>query len=120
VINTHILGQSAEDLAVEYLTENKVRVVDRNYRTRFGEIDIIGSDSKQIVFFEVKAKSTSDFGKPYEMVTAKKKRKIISTAKSYLLEKKINPEGSDWRIDVVSIDYENDQIEWIKSAVTDK
>lgn len=119
MVNTHILGQSAEDLAAEYLAERKVKVVDRNYRTRFGELDIIGKDGRQTVFFEVKAKSTSKFGKPYEMVTARKKRKIISTAKSYLLEKKINPEGSDWRIDVVSIDHGNGRIEWIKNAVAD-
>jgi putative endonuclease len=120
VVNTHIFGQNAENLASEYLSGENVKVVDRNYRTRFGEIDIIGRDGKQIVFFEVKAKSTSNFGKPYEMVTARKKRKIISTAKSYLLEKRINPEGKDWRIDVISIDYENGQIEWMKNAVIDE
>ena len=69
MVNTHIIGQTAENIAVEYLAENKVQIIDRNYRTRFGEIDIIAKDKKELIFIEVKAKSTSRFGKPYEMVT---------------------------------------------------
>lgn len=120
MVNTHIIGQTAEDIAVEYLTAQKIKVIDRNYRTRYGEIDIIAKDGKEIIFVEVKAKNTSRFGKPYEMVTAKKKKKLISTSKSYLLDNRLIIEKVNWRIDVISIDYETGQIEWLKNAVQDE
>ncbi|MDO8507671.1 MAG: YraN family protein [bacterium] len=119
MVNTHIIGQTAEDMAAEYLIENKLRIIDRNYRTRFGEIDIISKEKKKFVFVEVKAKNTSRFGKPYEMVTAKKQKKLISTAKGYLTEIGLDIEKIDWRIDVISIDYETGTIEWLKNAVED-
>ncbi len=118
--NTHIIGQEAEKIAADFLIANKLKVVDRNYRTRFGEIDIIAKDKKSFVFVEVKAKQTSRFGKPYEMVTAKKEKKLIATSKNYLLEKRFDLEAADWRIDVISIDYETGQIEWLKNAVFDE
>lgn len=120
MVNTHLIGQTAEDIAAEYLTENKLRIIDRNYRTRFGEIDIIAQNKKEFIFVEVKAKNTSRFGKPYEMVTGRKKKKLISTAKGYLTEINLDIEKIDWRIDVISIDYESGQIEWLKNAVQDE
>jgi len=120
VVNTYLIGRKAEDIATEYLFENKIRVVDRNYRTRFGEIDIIAKHGKEYIFVEVKAKSTSRFGKPYEMITGRKKKKLIRTAKRYLTENGFNIEEVDWRIDVISIDYETGKIEWLKNAITDE
>ena len=118
--NTHIFGQKAEDLAVEYLDSQKIKVVGRNFRTRFGEIDIIAKDDKEMIFVEVKAKSSSRFGRPYEMVTERKKKKLISTAKSYLLENSFDINKTNWRIDVISIEYETMKVEWIKSAVEEQ
>lgn len=115
--NTHIIGQKAEDIAAEYLSEMKINVIDRNYRTRYGEIDIIAKEKKEFIFVEVKAKSTSRYGRPYEMVTGKKQKKLISTSKSYLIEKGFEIENTFWRIDVLSIDYEKGNIEWIKNAI---
>lgn len=120
VVNTHIIGQTAEDIAVEYLVAQKIKVVERNYRARFGEIDIIAKDKKELIFVEVKAKSTSRFGKPYEMVTSRKKKKLISTSKNYLMENRLDIENTHWRIDVISIDYETGQIQWLKNAVFDE
>ncbi len=119
MVNTHLIGQFGEELACDYLAINKLKIVARNYRTRFGEIDIIAWDGKQFVFIEVKAKNTSNFGKPYEMVTERKKKKIVATAKSYLLDHGHDLETQDWRIDIVSIDYENSKVEWLKNAVED-
>lgn len=117
--NTHIIGQKAENIAADFLITNKIKVIDRNYRTRFGEIDIIAKDKKKFVFVEVKAKNTSRFGKPYEMVTEKKKKKLISTSKRYLMDHGFEIEKDSWRIDVISIDYETGTIEWLKNAVED-
>ena len=120
MVNTHIIGQTAENIAAEYLTENRIQIIDRNYRTRFGEIDIIAKDKKELIFVEVKAKNTSRFGKPYEMVTKRKKRKLRMTAKSYLQDSRIDSGNTPWRIDVISIDYETGKIEWLKNAVQDE
>ncbi len=116
--NTHLIGNKGEDLACEFLREKKLKIVERNFRTRFGEIDIICKDRKMIVFVEVKAKNTDNFGRPYEMVTDKKKQKIIATAKNYLMESKLNPEKCDWRIDIISIS-KGKEIKWLKNAVTE-
>ena len=115
--NTHIIGQKAEDIAAEYLSQMKIKVVDRNYRTRYGEIDIVAKDKKEFIFVEVKAKSTSRYGRPYEMVTGKKQKKLISTSKSYLMDNGFEIEKDSWRIDVISIDDETGTIEWLKNAV---
>lgn len=118
--NTYIIGQSAEQIAVDYLTEKKIKIIDRNYRTRSGEIDIVAKDGKSFVFVEVKAKRTSRFGKPYEMVTERKKRKLRMTSKRYLQDSRVDIGKTNWRIDVISIDYETGKIEWLKSAVEDE
>jgi len=102
--NTKLIGDAGEDLACEYLQKNSYKIVARNYRTRFGEIDIIAKDSLCLVFVEVKMKSSARFGFPYEMVTPKKIEKIKRTAESYIAD---NCYKGEWRIDVVSIFGEN-------------
>lgn len=115
--NTYLIGQSAEQIAADYLTEKGLLVVGRNYRNRFGEIDIIAKDGKDFVIVEVKSKRTSSFGKPYEMITKKKKRKLVATSKNYLVSEGIDIEKINWRIDVISVDYKKGEIEWIKNAI---
>lgn len=117
MVNTRNIGNEAEELATDFLVKNKIKIIDRNYRTRFGEIDIVGKRDGKVIFFEVKAKNTSLYGYPYEMVTTAKKKKLISTAKSYLLEKGFNIEETDWSIDVVSVDYVAGTIKRIENAV---
>ncbi len=116
--NTHLIGNEGEETACQFLKDNGIQVVERNFRTRYGELDIICKDGKLLIFVEVKAKNTDNFGKPYEMVTGRKKRKLIATAKNYLLDKGINPEKSDWRIDIISIS-KGKEIQWLKNAVTE-
>jgi putative endonuclease len=100
-VNTKKIGDGGEDEAVELILDNGYRLVDRNFRTRFGEIDIIAMDSKTLVFIEVKKKSSDFFGSAGEMITGAKLWKIIKMAKVYLLES--NYYGP-WRIDAVLID----------------
>lgn len=108
--NTKQIGDAGEDLAVFELEKAGYKIIERNFRTRFGEIDIIALDEDVLVFVEVKAKSSSMFGSPAEMVTAKKQFKIKKTAESYVLESGyVGP----WRIDVVAI--QNSRVEIIKN-----
>lgn len=109
------LGQLGEDLAEQKLIEIGYKIKERNYHNIIGEIDIVAYDKGILCFVEVKTKTGSSFGTPEEMVNNKKQRKIIKTAQLYLSEN--NLEDIDWRIDVVAVDKEREEIRIIKSAV---
>lgn len=69
-------GERGEDIASLYLTKKGYEILERNYRTKYSEIDIIARKEKQIVFVEVRTKTNEMFGTPEETVKAKKKRKL--------------------------------------------
>lgn len=94
------LGQYGEQVAQKYLTACGYEILAQNYRSRFGEIDIIAERENQIVFFEVKTRRSSDFGLPEESVGREKIRKILKTAYKFLEE---NGLYSVPQIDVISI-----------------
>lgn len=93
------IGDKGEFLASEFLINKGYRILDKNFRTRLGEIDIIAKDKDELVFVEVKARRTSYFGSPEEFVTPQKQQRIKRAALEYLSQ---NPHSS-WRIDVISI-----------------
>jgi len=96
-----ILGSSGEDAAAALLKRSGYRIVERNYRCRYGEIDIIAVDRGTIAFVEVKTRTSHAFGTPAEGVDAKKQRHIAETAQYYLAEKGL--EDREARFDVVGI-----------------
>lgn len=98
--STKQIGDAGESLATQRLQGVGYLIVDRNFRTRFGEIDIIAKDGNDLVFIEVKTKSNDYFGTAAEMITKRKLEKIIKTAETYILANKID---STWRIDAVLI-----------------
>lgn len=110
-MSTKSIGDLGEDQAAKYLEKNDYKVIKRNFRTRFGEIDIVASDGKDLVFVEVKMKKSDAFGLPAEMVTSKKLKKIVNTAQIYITE---NEYKGSWRIDVVTI--LGDKIELLKNV----
>ncbi|MFB3786232.1 MAG: YraN family protein [bacterium] len=95
-------GGRHETLAIEYLTRKGYRLWERNFRGRAGEIDLIMNQGTRIVFIEVKSRTSSRFGMPYEAVTPRKRKAIIQTAEKYLHDRGLG-EGWDIRYDVVSI-----------------
>ncbi len=107
------IGKIGEEQAKIFLENNSYKVLERNFRTRYGEIDIIVEDktTNEIVFVEVKTRKTINYGLPEEAVNHKKQQKIKRTALEYLIENRIQ---KNWRIDVVSIILKNDQVEKIK------
>lgn len=109
-------GQRSERLAAEYLKRRGYRILETNYRTTLGEVDIIASDQGTIVFVEVKARSSRRFGSPKEAVTLAKQRKISMAALDYL--KRSGQPGARARFDVVAIDTVSGQpdIEIVKNA----
>lgn len=100
-------GDKGEEKAIEFLKKNDYRILERNYRKRTGEIDIIAFDPKyrEYVFIEVKARKSMRFGYPEEAIDERKMNKIIETAESWLIEKE--KEDVEWRVDIISIEWKN-------------
>ena len=94
-------GRKGEELAVRFLKNAGYRIVERNYRCRFGEIDIIAVDGGTTVFVEVKSRRTESFGEPQLSVGRDKQKKISRIALNYLQEK--NMLSRDTRFDVVAV-----------------
>lgn len=78
-----------------------MRIVGRNYHTRYGEVDLIAEDDGTLVFVEVKARRNAVFGTPEESVTLRKRERLARTAETYLQANGLDQR--DWRIDVVAI-----------------
>ena len=95
------LGKRGEDLACAELEKLGYVIVDRRFRTRCGEIDIVARDGGVLVFVEVRARSGSRFGTPFESVTWQKRQRISRMAASYLCAKRMA--GTACRFDVVAV-----------------
>ncbi len=95
------LGRWGESRAAEYLTRRGYTIIERNVRTRYGEIDIVARQAEVAVFVEVKTRSSTAYGYPEESITQKKRAHLIASAQAYL---QTHPElETDWRIDVIAI-----------------
>lgn len=101
---TKKLGNKGEDEASQYLIDKNYKILERNYRSRYAEADIIAEDGDYVVLVEVKTKITFDQGSPEEMVNVHKQRKLK------LLARELTQKYPDRniRIDVVAIDYSTD------------
>jgi len=80
------LGVNGENIAAAYLKKRGYRVLQRNYRKKCGEIDIIACDNDELVFIEVKTRSSAEYGSPFSAVSSRKQKQIIKTAETYLAE----------------------------------
>lgn len=115
------LGAKGEEIAVRYLQSREYKILERNYRIRFGEIDIIAEQGENLVFIEVKTRADKYFGSPFESVTMRKQKQLSKVALEYISKK-------DWhnrpaRFDVVGIElqegentFQNAAIELLQNA----
>lgn len=94
-------GEEGEKIAAEFLVKQGYRILERNFRTVLGEIDIVAQDGTMLVFVEVKARSGARFGVPQSAVDTRKQTKMSRVALAYLSQKKIDT--SECRFDVVGI-----------------
>ncbi len=119
-IDRLIRGFLGEDAAEKELKKQGYSVIERNFRCRHGEIDIIAEHGGAIVFVEVKTRSNRSFGAPASSIDSRKKRHIIMTAKHYIEVRGIS--DRDARFDVVSIELNGDApaVEVIKDAFGDE
>ncbi|MGL5717588.1 MAG: YraN family protein, partial [Paraclostridium sp.] len=107
-------GQLGEQIATQYLIDNGAYIIEKNYNTKLGEVDIIAQINEEIVFVEVKARSNINYGYPSEAVNYKKQNKIINIAKYYILKNRL--ENSAIRFDVIEIYLKNKKINHIINA----
>jgi putative endonuclease len=95
------LGRHGEELACDLLRRSGYTVVERRFRTRAGEIDVVARDGRTTVFVEVRTRSGGSFGSPLESVTRQKQRRLCRMASEYLLARHVAHPAC--RFDVVSI-----------------
>ena len=106
-------GEHAEDLAGAFLQRQGLELVERNYRCRFGEIDLIARDGKTLVFVEVRLRASASFGGAAASITAAKRGKLTRAARHYLAGAARTPAC---RFDAVLITGTELALEWLKNA----
>lgn len=114
--NDKDFGSWGEDIAAKFLRKKGYRIIERNFRCKKGEIDIVASEGDSLVFVEVKTRSTTKFGEPEEAVNPDKMHHLHRTAYIYLRKNKLRPGEITVRFDVVSIvaDWNTKKVESIK------
>ena len=101
-------GIQGEEQAAKTLKSKGYRIIEKNYRSPFGELDIIAEEGGYLVFVEVKKRNTRTFGDSFEAINAVKKKRIVRTAMFYMKTHKY--QDRKVRFDVVGIDRENVKI----------
>jgi putative endonuclease len=111
------IGKKGETLATHYLEQQGVKILDQNYRTEYGEIDLVGLDQGDIVFFEVKTRTNTNYGVPELAITPRKLERMIQCAECYMQEKSLD---FNMRMDIIAILMQlkknTPTIEWIKNV----
>lgn len=116
----HLLaGENAEQAACDFLLAKQFKLIERNVRYPFGEIDLLMQDGKELVFVEVRFRRNQNFGGGVASVTTSKQKKMANAAQAWLSS---HPQWANaaCRFDVVAIDWHQNgfRCDWIKSAFT--
>ena len=107
-------GAQAEQFAAQYLQQQGLKLVEQNYRGRFGEIDLIMQDGASLVFIEVRLRSNADFGGAAASIDARKQQRLIRTAQQYLAGLARTP---PCRFDALLMDDVGGRnVQWLKNA----
>lgn len=113
-------GNYGEDLAYKYLQKMGYKIIERNYRIRGGEIDIVAREGDTLVFVEVKTRWSREYGFPVESMTPWKIKALLKTARFYI--QKISWGDREYRLDFVGVDFteskDNPKIELIKNITS--
>lgn len=110
-----ITGRFGEQLALEYLNSKGYNVVEKNYRNKIGEVDIIAYDKSILAFIEVKTRNNHEYGYAYESVDSRKQKKIINASLMYLQKYKLH--DVQVRYDVIEVyPLEEDPINHFENA----
>ena len=107
-------GEQAETRAADFLRSRGLIVVAKNYRCRFGEIDLIAREGKTLVFVEVRHRAGAAYGGAAASITPAKRGRLLKTARHYLAT--VHP-VPPCRFDAVLLTGESTHIEWIRNAI---
>lgn len=118
MIDKNKIGDYGEVLASKHLIDLGYNIISRNYRTKFGEIDIIAAKQHVLIFIEVKTRYNSRYGLPCESVNYKKRKHIMTTSQIFISSKKLYNFDVQYDVIEVILNYSNDSysINHIKSA----
>ena len=115
-MNKRELGKIGEDIAANFLEKQDIKIIKKNYFTKYGEIDLIGFKNETIIFTEVKLRNNNNFGLPIEGITKNKIKRYQNTAQIFLLENNII--YNNIRFDVICLYFDSNnskyKIEWLK------
>lgn len=98
------LGQKGEEIIAAYLRRDGTKIIERNFRCRYGEVDIVAERDKEYIFIEVRTRRSLQFGTPEESITNRKLSKLARTAEFYL--HKIGKPEAAFRIDVAALYFD--------------
>jgi len=101
-----VVGNFGEQCAISFLQKQNYKIIDKNFRCNFGEIDIIGTDKDCLCFIEVKARTTCKYGRPSNAVNYTKRSHLINCAKFYIMKKRLGNYKA--RFDIVEVFLKND------------
>ncbi|OPJ55641.1 YraN family protein [Alkalithermobacter paradoxus] len=113
-MNNKEKGALGEQIASNYLSRCGFEIIERNYKTKCGEIDLIAKKEATISFVEVKSRNSLNYGYPCEGVNIKKQNKIKTVAKEYILRK--NLKNFDYSFDIVEVYLKDKKINYMKNA----
>ncbi len=108
------IGKRGEDIAADFITKKGLLIIDRNFRTKIGEIDIVAVDGDVVAFIEVKSRKTDTFGNPSDFVNRYQRKRIINTAQIFMKQK--NLIDMQPRFDVCEIYSTTNTINYIENA----
>ncbi|NOQ77221.1 MAG: YraN family protein [Methylococcaceae bacterium] len=107
-----IRGEKSEQQACQYLLKQGLHLIEKNFRCKYGELDLIMRDAQALIIVEVRFRKSNQFGGAIESISRKKQSRIIATTQYYLSTHKID---SPVRFDVIAMSNDTD-INWIKNA----
>ncbi len=116
MIKTGILGSRAEKLAAKYLINNRLTLLEKNYRCKLGEIDLVMQHADSLVFVEVRHRKSQKFGGALESVGHQKQVKLRRAAEHYLVHHKLNDCAARFDILCVNGNLNNPEYHWVKNA----
>jgi len=106
-------GAWAEDAAAAFLVKRGLKLLERNYRCRFGEIDLVLRDARTLVFVEVRYRRNHSFGDAGESITASKRQKLLRAARHYMAAHREFPAC---RFDAVLLNGDTREVDWVVNA----
>ena len=111
------IGQKGEETAVKILAKQGYKIIERNFRTKMGEIDIIARDKEYTCFVEVRLRKNNNFGTPADTIDARKRHRIINTAKYYAQKKRIYDTPMRFDVVVINADTSGEELSNISAEV---